>query len=58
VHARLAGAACLVTQLCNGLDGAFGAKTITYDFHRSMEGAKLVNCSGFATEVIPVIKHV
>jgi isocitrate dehydrogenase len=35
-----------------GLDGAIGAKTVTYDFHRLMEGAKLVKCSEFGTEVI------
>jgi isocitrate dehydrogenase len=35
-----------------GLDGAISAKTVTYDFHRQMEGAKLVKCSEFATEVI------
>jgi isocitrate dehydrogenase len=35
-----------------GLDGAIAAKTVTYDFHRLMEGAKLVKCSEFATEVI------
>jgi isocitrate dehydrogenase len=35
-----------------GLDGAIAAKTVTYDFHRQMEGAKLVKCSEFATEVI------
>ena len=35
-----------------GLDGAISAKTVTYDFHRLMEGAKLMKCSEFATEVI------
>jgi isocitrate dehydrogenase len=35
-----------------GLDGAIAAKTVTYDFHRQMDGAKLVKCSEFATEVI------
>jgi isocitrate dehydrogenase len=35
-----------------GLDGAIGAKTVTYDFHRQMEGARLVKCSEFGTEVI------
>ena len=35
-----------------GLDGAIGAKTVTYDFHRQMEGAKQVKCSEFGTEVI------
>ncbi|HEY4116262.1 MAG TPA: NADP-dependent isocitrate dehydrogenase [Byssovorax sp.] len=35
-----------------GMDGAIGAKTVTYDFARLMEGAKEVKCSEFATEVI------
>ena len=35
-----------------GLDGAISAKTVTYDFHRQMDGAKLVKCSEFASEVI------
>jgi isocitrate dehydrogenase len=39
-----------------GLDGAIGAKTVTYDFHRLMDGAKLVKCSEFATEVINHMK--
>ena len=39
-------------RVIKGLNGAIGAKTVTYDFHRLMEGAKLVKCSEFATEVI------
>jgi isocitrate dehydrogenase len=35
-----------------GLDGAIGAKTVTYDFHRQMDGAKLLKCSEFGTAVI------
>jgi isocitrate dehydrogenase len=35
-----------------GLDGAIAAKTVTYDFHRQMENAKLVKTSEFAGEVI------
>ena len=35
-----------------GMDGAIGAKTVTYDFHRLMEGAKKVKCSEFATEIL------
>jgi isocitrate dehydrogenase len=35
-----------------GMDGAIGAKTVTYDFHRLMEGATLVSCSGFAKEIV------
>jgi isocitrate dehydrogenase len=35
-----------------GMDGAIAAKTVTYDFHRLMEGATLVSCSGFAKEIV------
>lgn len=35
-----------------GMDGAIGAKTVTYDFHRQMEGAKLLKCSEFGQAVI------
>jgi isocitrate dehydrogenase len=35
-----------------GMDGAIGAKTVTYDFARLMEGAKEVKCSQFADAVI------
>ncbi|MCU0440133.1 MAG: NADP-dependent isocitrate dehydrogenase [Raineya sp.] len=35
-----------------GLDGAIGAKRVTYDFHRQMEGATLLKCSEFGQEVI------
>jgi isocitrate dehydrogenase len=35
-----------------GLNGAIGAKTVTYDFHRLMDGATKVACSQFGTEVI------
>jgi isocitrate dehydrogenase len=35
-----------------GMDGAIGAKTVTYDFARLMEGAKEVKCSEFGTEII------
>jgi isocitrate dehydrogenase len=35
-----------------GMDGAIGAKTVTYDFARLMEGAKEVKCSEFAKAVI------
>src|SRR5262245_48891675 len=34
-----------------GMEGAIGAKTVTYDFHRLMEGATLTFCSGFAQAV-------
>jgi isocitrate dehydrogenase len=35
-----------------GMDGAIGARTVTYDFARLMEGAKEVKCSQFADAVI------
>jgi isocitrate dehydrogenase len=38
--------------IIKGMDGAIGAKTVTYDFARLMEGAKEVGCGAFATEVI------
>ena len=38
--------------ILKGMDGAIGAKTVTYDFARLMEGAKEVKCSEFADAVI------
>jgi isocitrate dehydrogenase len=35
-----------------GMDGAIAAKTVTYDFHRLMEGATLVSCSGFGKAIV------
>jgi isocitrate dehydrogenase len=35
-----------------GMEGAIGARTVTYDFARLMEGAKEVKCSEFASAVI------
>jgi len=35
-----------------GIGGAIGAKTVTYDFHRLMEGATLLKCSEFGDAVI------
>ena len=37
--------------IIKGLNGAIGAKTVTYDFERQMEGAKLVKCSEFGAAV-------
>src|SRR5205823_179243 len=34
-----------------GMEGAIAAKTVTYDFHRLMEGATLVRCSEFAERI-------
>jgi len=35
-----------------GMEGAITAKTVTYDFHRLMEGATLLKCSEFGDAVI------
>ena len=35
-----------------GMDGAIQAKTVTYDFERLMDGAKLMSCSQFGDEMI------
>jgi isocitrate dehydrogenase len=35
-----------------GMDGAIGAKTVTYDFARLMEGAREVKCSEFGQAII------
>ncbi len=39
-------------RIIKGMDGAIAAKTVTYDFHRLMEGATLVKCSEFAEAVV------
>ncbi len=38
--------------IIKGMDGAIGAKTVTYDFHRLMEGAALLKCSEFGDAII------
>ena len=38
--------------IIKGMDGAINAKTVTYDFHRMMEGATKVKCSEFGDAVI------
>ncbi|ULL05986.1 NADP-dependent isocitrate dehydrogenase [Pseudomonas putida] len=38
--------------IIKGANGAIAAKTVTYDFERLMEGAKLVSSSGFGDEMI------
>jgi len=35
-----------------GMEGAIGAKTVTYDFERLMEGATLLKCSEFGDAII------
>ncbi len=42
-------AADLIIQ---GIDGAIGARTVTYDFERLMDGATLLKCSAFADAII------
>ncbi|MCH7587549.1 MAG: NADP-dependent isocitrate dehydrogenase [Chloroflexi bacterium] len=39
-------------KIMQGMRGAIGAKTVTYDFHRLMEGATLLKCSEFGDAVI------
>jgi isocitrate dehydrogenase len=38
--------------IIRGMEGAIGAKTVTYDFHRLMEGATLVRCSEFGKAIV------
>ena len=35
-----------------GMDGAIAARTVTYDFHRLMDGATLLKCSEFGQAII------
>lgn len=42
-------AAALITK---GMEGAIAAKTVTYDFHRVMDGARLLKTSEFGDAVI------
>ncbi|MDH4235283.1 MAG: NADP-dependent isocitrate dehydrogenase [Gallionella sp.] len=37
--------------IIKGIDGAIGAKTVTYDFARLMQDAKQVSCSGFGEAI-------
>ncbi|HYD47789.1 MAG TPA: NADP-dependent isocitrate dehydrogenase [Terriglobales bacterium] len=39
-------------MIVKGIEGAIGAKTVTYDFHRLMEGATKVKCSEFGAAII------
>lgn len=39
-------------RIIKGMEGAIAAKTVTYDFHRLMEGAQLLKCSEFGDAVI------
>ncbi len=38
--------------ILKGMDGSIQAKTVTYDFERLMDGAKLLKCSEFAEQII------
>lgn len=38
--------------IVKGMEGAIAAKTVTYDFERLMEGAKLLKCSEFSDAII------
>ncbi|MFV8749515.1 NADP-dependent isocitrate dehydrogenase [Nannocystaceae bacterium ST9] len=38
--------------IIKGVEGAIAAKTVTYDFHRQMEGATLLKCSEFGDAII------
>lgn len=38
--------------IIKGIEGAIGKKRVTYDFERLMEGATLLKCSEFGTEII------
>jgi isocitrate dehydrogenase len=36
----------------NGLNKTIANKTVTYDFHRQMSGAKLLKCSEFGAAIV------
>ena len=38
--------------IVKGIEGAIAAKTVTYDFERQMQGAKLLKCSEFGDAII------
>lgn len=38
--------------IITGMNGAIQARTVTYDFERLMDDARLVSCSGFGAEII------
>ena len=38
--------------IIKGMDGAIANKRVTYDFHRLMDGATLLKCSEFGSEII------
>ncbi|CAH3312758.1 Isocitrate dehydrogenase [NADP] [Citrobacter freundii] len=38
--------------IVKGMEGAINAKTVTYDFERLIDGAKLLKCSEFCDAII------
>jgi isocitrate dehydrogenase len=38
--------------IVRGMEGAISAKTVTYDFERQMNDAKLLKCSEFGAAII------
>ena len=38
--------------IVKGIEGAIMAKKVTYDFHRLMDNATKVSCSGFGKEIV------
>ena len=44
-------------RIIKGVQGAIDAKTVTYDFHRLMEGATLLKCSEFGDAIIEHMGH-
>ncbi|MCC6753528.1 MAG: NADP-dependent isocitrate dehydrogenase [Saprospiraceae bacterium] len=42
----------VANRIVRGLEKAIRNKRVTYDFHRLMEGAELLSCSGFGDEII------
>lgn len=49
---RYLGWTAAADRVIRGMEGAIAAKTVTYDFHRLMEGATLLSCSAFGDAVI------
>ncbi len=49
---RHMGWGAVANLILKGMDGAIGAKTVTYDFHRLMDGATLRKCSEFGQDIV------
>jgi isocitrate dehydrogenase len=49
---RYMGWAEAADRILRGMEGAIGARTVTYDFHRLMENAELLSTSAFGDAVI------